>query len=215
MKKWYLTALIVAIVLSLLTVLFIGSISGFPWERREASKAIKEYVKTEYNLTVTDVDVGFSVDGMNYCRVFTEEHDFSFEVMIRRNSYTIWGDWYLNRLVEHTLESFMERKINLTDKLEDVRVVLENKFSKDYPLTVNDVYSNPEIVLELSEITYFCSIDAESLVSERTYTIFKAVVESFNPTSIYFHFQDKSSICINSDNYSKILNAKDLIVFAE
>ena len=198
------------------TCLLLSGLFGFWLRRGHLVSEVQNYVKEKYHLTPTDIRISFSIDGMDNAFVTTKELPFAFEVYISRESKEVWHDLYVESLVEHWLEEFISGKlVSLVDK-NDIRVVLENRFSEsNSKLTVEKITVNPNIVLENPDITYFCSVDGIEMGSERSFQIFNQITKYFNPTSIYFNYVDtgnkENSVCIKKIDFSKIQNKEDLL----
>ena len=77
-------AIIVAIIMAILILLFIGWINGFPWEHIIATNRAKTYVIEKYQLTPIGAKYHLSVaDGSQRVELYTKEWDFSFDVYSR------------------------------------------------------------------------------------------------------------------------------------
>ena len=215
-KRW----IIILLFVLLLIVFLYGWLFGFPWERQKGIAEVKKYVEETYHLTTTDISLSFSPDGMNTAFVSTKELPFNFQVYISRNDRKVWGDLYLEKLVEHNIERKIVEKVgNLVDE-NNIKVVLENRFSRTNPeLDIEDINLNPDIVFKLPQIVYFCSINDIQTDYERSFSIFKEITKNFNPTRIYFHYNEKDNekftICIKKEDFIKINNSQDLLLFEQ
>lgn len=212
-KKWLM------LILPILILFFFiyGWLDGFPNEKRNLSIKVKEYVETEYGLTPTSIRISFSIDGMDIATVSTNEPPFTFDVLINREEKNVWSDLYIDALVDYHLEKFIgDKLINLIDA-NNIRVVLTSRFAKHSDLTVEELNSDPSIVLNNPKISYFCSVDAINMDLERIYMIFSQITQFFNPVSIYIHDVEMDGkemlIRINEDNFNKVQKKEDLIKF--
>jgi len=201
----------------LFTFLLCGWLIGFPWERQKGIAEVKKYVEETYHLTTTDISLSFSIDGMNTAIISTKELPFKFQVYINREDKKVWGDLYLEALVEFNLERFIMEKIVTLENDVKVRVSLENRFSRTFPeLTVEDVNSNPNVILEVPQISYFCSIDGVEPGTEESFYVFKQITKYFNPTSIYFKYLNnrnniENTVYIRNSDFDRIISAEDLL----
>lgn len=219
MKKWLM--LIFSILMFSLIVMFslliYGRLVGFPNERHNLSIIVKEYVETKYGLTPTSIQISFSIDGMDSALVSTNELPFTFTVYISRKNKNVRHDLYLEALTKHHLENLIgDKLIDLID-VNNIRVVLETRFSKNSNLTIEKLNSNPNIVLNNPNISYFCSVDDANIDLERSYMIFSRITQFFNPTCIYIHHVEtdskKISIYIKKNDFNKVQKKEDLIKF--
>lgn len=212
-KTW----LILILPILMFSLLIYGRLFGFPNERRNLSVKVKEYVETKYGLTPTSIQISFSIDGMDSALVSTNELPFSFEVYISRENKNVKHDLYLEALTKHYLENLIgDKVIDLID-VNNIRVVLETRFSKNSNLTIEELNSNPNIVLNNPNILYFCSVDDASIDLERSYMVFSRITQFFNPTSIYIYNVEmdskKMSIYIKKNDFDRVQKKEDLIKF--
>lgn len=214
MKKW----LMLILPILMLSLLIYGWLFGFPNERHNLSIKVKEYVETKYGLTPTSIQISFSIDGMDSALISTNELPFTFQVYVSRKKKNVWHDLYLEALTEHYLENFVGDKLIDLD-VNNIRVVLENRFSKNSNLTIEKLNSNPNIVLNDSNISYFCSVDDANIDLERSYMIFSQITQFFDPTSIYINHVEmdskEKSIHIKKNDFNKVQKKEDLIKFIE
>lgn len=212
-KKW----LILILPILMFSLLIYGRLFGFPNERRNLLVKVKEYVETKYGLTPTSIQISFSIDGMDSALVSTNELPFNFEVYISRENKNVKHDLYLEALTKHYLENLIgDKVIDLID-VNNIRVVLETRFSKNSNLTIEELNSNPNIVLNNPDILYFCSVDDASIDLERSYMVFSRITQFFNPTSIYIYNVEmdskKMSIYIKKNDFDRVQKKEDLIKF--
>ena len=215
MKKWLMLILLIL----MFSLLIYGWLFGFPNERHNLSIKVKEYVETKYGLTPTSIQISFSIDGMDSALVSTNELPFTFQVYISRKKKNVWHDLYLEALTEHHLENLVgDKLIDLID-VNNIRVVLENRFSKNSNLTIEKLNSNPNTVLNNPNISYFCSVDDAKIDLERSYMIFSQITQFFNPTCIYINHVEmdsqKISIYIKKNDFNKVQKKEDLMKFIE
>lgn len=64
-----------ALVLAILFVVS-GWLFGFPNEKAKLRAEVQKYVETRYDLTPTDIQVSFSIDGMDVARVYDKGISF-------------------------------------------------------------------------------------------------------------------------------------------
>lgn len=215
MKKW----LMLILPILMFSLLIYGWLFGFPYERHNLSVKVKEYVETKYGLTPTSIKISFSIDGMDSALVSTNELPFTFEVYISRKKKNVWHDLYLEALTKHYLENLIGDKLNDLIDVNNIRVVLENRFSKNSNLTIEKLNSNPNMVLNNPNISYFCSVDDANIDLERSYMIFSQITQFFNPTCIYIYNVEmdskKMSIYIKKNDFNKVQKKEDLIKFVE
>jgi len=200
----------------MLLFLIYGWLFGFPGERVKLSKEVKRYVEENYRLTPTDIQISFSIDGMDGASVTTKEWPFTFDVFIHRDKKKAWSDLYLESLTEYYLRGFVAEKLSSLIDADDIRVVLETRFSKNNStITVKEINDNPLILLDNPNISYFCSIDDVKIGTERSYLIFNQIIRFFNPTSIYFRYFEndgkEKSVCIREEDFNKIKNKEDMM----
>lgn len=215
MKKW----LILILPILMFSLLVYGWLFGFPNERHNLSIKVKEYVETKYGLTPTNIKISFSIDGMDSALISTNEPPFTFQVYISRKKKNVWHDLYLEALTEHHLENLVSDKlIGLVD-VNNIRVVLENRFSKNSNLTIEKLNSNPNIVLNNPNISYICAVDDANIDLERSYMIFSQITQFFNPTCVYINHVEmdgkKMSIYIKKNDFNKVQKKEDLIKFRD
>lgn len=213
MKKW----IILVLPILMFSLLIYGRLVGFPIERHNLSVKVKEYAETKYGLTPTSIQISFSIDGMDSALVSTNELPFTFKVLINRKEKNVWGDLYLEALTKHHLEILIgDKLIDLID-VNNIRVVLESRFSKNSNLTIEKLNSNPNIVLNDPNILYFCSVDDANIDLEKSYMIFSRITQFFNPTCIYIHNVEmngeKMSIYIRKNDFNKVQKKEDLMDF--
>ena len=214
-KKW------IKIILLLICVcLLFSGLVGFLLRKSYLISVVQNYVEEKYHLTPTDIKISFSIDGMDNAVVLTEELPFAFRVYINREKKEVWHDLYLEALIEHLLEEYIGEKLDSLIDKKDIRVVLEDRFSEsNSDLTIDKINVNPNIVLENTNITYFCSVDDVEMGSEKSFQIFNRITEYFNPTSIYFNYVDtdnkENSVCIKNIDFSKVHNNEDLLYLAK
>lgn len=200
-------------------LLIYGCLFGFPNEKHILSIKVKDYVETKYGLTPTNTQISFSIDGLDSALVETNELPFSIQVYINRKKKHVWHDLYLEALTEHYLKNLVgDKLIDLID-VSNIRVVLENRFSKNSNLTIEKLNSNPNIVLNNPDISYFCSVDDVKIDIERSYLIFRQITQFFSPTCIYINNVEmdgkKMLIYIKKNDFNKIQRKEDLMNFIE
>lgn len=189
---------------------------GFPYEKNNLISEVRRYVETKYELTPTNIQISFSIDGMDSAWVSTEEMPFSFQVHISRKRKKVLGDLFLESLSEFYLEELISKELVSFVDVDDIRVVLENRFSKSDPeLTFEEINANPNIILSSPDISYYCSVYGVKIGSENSLLIFNQITEFFNPTRIYFHYDDadgkEKSVCIKANDYNKIHKKEDFV----
>ena len=219
MKKWLMLILSILIfsLILMFSLLIYGRLVGFPNERHNLSIIVKEYVETKYGLTPTSIQISFSIDGMDSALVSANELPFTFTVYISRKNKNVRHDLYLEALTKHHLESLIGDKLLDLIDVNNIRVVLETRFSKNSNLTIEKLNSNPNIVLNNPNILYFCSVDDANIDLERSYMIFSQITQFFNPTCIYIYNVEmdskKMSIYIKKNDFNKVQKKEDLIKF--
>ncbi len=192
----------------IILIIFLGMMVGFPWERTKMADVVKQYVEEEYGLSVTDVKVWMSIDGMNSVRVSTKELPFNFDVFITRDDMRIFGDLYLEEFVECSIEEIIKDRIDGLPDGYKINVVLENRFSKQHPeITIEDIAADPDSVFNTPVVQFHCLIYADEVNHEKCYSISKKITEQFNPTCINFYHnknQDEAFLKIGTQGDGSI-----------
>ena len=100
MRKLKLCKIIVPIsFILILSFVIYGRLFGFPSEKKIISGEVDRYIRTEYGLTPTNIEVSFSIDGMNSAFVSVKEYPFSIRVYVNRETKNagaiyIWSRWW-------------------------------------------------------------------------------------------------------------------------
>lgn len=197
-----------------------GWLVGFPNEKKRLRAEVSKYIEINYGLTPTDIDVSFSLDGMDSARVLTKEFPFRFDVSVNRKNKTISNDLYLESLTEYCLEKQIEKKKGSSSNDIDIRVELETRFSKTSPkVTPEEIQAEPNRLLNDSTIRYYCAMSGKEMDFQKYYSVFSQVTSFFAPTCIYIYYLNtegkEKSICIKKEDFPKIHNAEDIASFAK
>lgn len=204
----------------ILSFVIYGRLFGFPSEKKIISGEVDRYVRTEYGLTPTNIEVSFSIDGMNSAFVSVKEYPFSIRVYVNRETKKCWGDLYLESLVEYRLEMLVYEKVSSFVDPNNIIIGLERRFTKGKTkLNADEINANPNILLNNPEVVYYCMITRIEKDFEKSYKIFNQITKFFTPTSIDFHYAEskgeKVHLTVKRRDFDKIHNKNDFIFIAK
>ena len=178
----------------ILSFVIYGRLFGFPSEKKIISGEVDRYIRTEYGLTPTNIEVSFSIDGMDSAFVSVKEYPFSIQVYVNRETKKCWGDLYLESLVEYRLEMLVYEKVSSFVDPNNIIIGLERRFTKGKTkLNADEINAN--------------------------HKIFNQITKFFTPTSIDFHYAEskgeKVHLTVKRRDFDKIHNKNDFIFIAK
>ncbi len=185
---------IIAIILVVLSDVFMGFMTGFPWEKISAAHAVKDYVIETYGLTPNKVKTWFLFDVEGYAEVTTKELPFKFDVYVSRKSL-IDGDNYLNSLVEYHAEQIVKNEVKaLLGEPRRVYADTVNSLTSKSPkgFTAEAVNENPEIVFVDNKLSYEFRIYFEKGDKRETIDmVCEAILKKYSPDRILVTYYDE------------------------
>ena len=203
---WF-KVLAISFVVLLLGMLFLGWLNGFPWEKQKAIENIKDYVKLNYDVTPTDIKVFLTNFQVSTGVVYSDELPYCFEVFIKREDLSVYGDLYSDALIEYNLEKFIQKDI---EDIKDVEVMvrLEGRLvGESVGLSVEEIKSNPEMIFQMPQIEYNCIVNINDFDCEKAYSVFKVITKKLQPTNISFRFFKKDGyVVVSNDEFEGIHN---------
>lgn len=213
-RKWIIPIFLLLLVSFLICIWLFSSLNENYNVVTEIKREVKNYVETKYRLTPSNIQFSFSIDGVDCAWVSTKEMPFEFQVYINRDNQKVTHDLYLESLSAYLLEKLVREKLNSFVDVNNIRVVLETRFSENSGMTVEKINDNPNILLSNPDISYFCSVDGVEIDSEECYLIFDQITQVLNPTCINFSFVEASGeekyVSIKKNDFSSIQNKENL-----
>ncbi len=205
-----------ALVLAILFVVS-GWLFGFPNEKAKLRAEVQKYVETRYDLTPTDIQVSFSIDGMDVARVMTKEYPFGFDVSVSREEKKAVHDLYLEALAEYCMEKRISDKIGAVPSGTYIHIRLETRFSKTNPqITPEEIQAEPDGLFNNPAIRYYCSVSGKETDLQKYYPIFSKITEVSEPSCVYIDIEKNAqSVCIKKEGLFKNTQRKRFCVFCK
>ena len=174
-----------------------------------AKNSVQKYIKDNYDLIATKIDIRFSIDGLDYARVSTTKWPFEFDVFIN-SKYEADGDMYIDALIEYVVEENIRNSVFTLSNDLDIMVVLENRLTNNYKdIKYEEIISYLQNGFDIP-LQYYIVIDNINWDSEIDYSIFKEITDKFNPTQIKFNYTNKNTVKIQDSDFLSINSSEDI-----